>query len=349
MLTVNARAITGPGEAFKAIAIERRDLGPHDILIDIVYSGICHSDVHRVNGQAGVVHYPMVPGHEMAGRVSAVGSEVTKYAVGDHAGVGVMVDSCRECDRCKAGNQQFCRNGFIRTYNWIGRDGERTHGGFSEKIVIDENYAIRIPENMPLDRAAPMFCAGITMYAPLKKWKVGPGTRVAFLGFGGLGHIGVQIAKAMGARVTVLELTDDKRAAGLELGADEYIATAGEGALDELKESFDVIISTVPAHVALDTYLTLLDLDGVYVAVGQTPKPVSFAVNNLKTDRRTLTGTLIGGIPETQEMIDFCAEHGVGAVVEIVDADGLEAAFKRVASGDVKFRFVIDVATMADR
>jgi uncharacterized zinc-type alcohol dehydrogenase-like protein len=347
MLTVNARAIAGPGESFKPIEIERRDLGPHDILIDIVYSGICHSDVHRVNGQAGAVTYPMVPGHEIAGRVSAVGSDVTKYKVGDHAGIGCMVDSCRECDRCKSGNQQFCRKEWIRTYNWVGHDGERTQGGYSEKIVVDENYAIRIPEAMPLDKAAPMLCAGITMYSPLKKWRVGPGTRVAFLGFGGLGHIGVQIAKAMGARVTVLELTLDKKEAGLELGADEYIATTEEGALDGLKESFDVIVSTVPASVALDPYLALLDLDGVFVFVGQAQKPLSFAVGSLKTDRRALAGTVIGGIPETQEMMDFCAEHGVGAVVEVIDADRIDEAFERVAAGDVKFRFVIDVATMA--
>lgn len=348
MVVVNARGVTSAGELFTPLVIERRELGPHDVLIDIVYSGICHSDVHRVNGQSGGVTYPMVPGHEIAGRVSAVGSAVTRYRVGDLAGVGCMVDSCRECDRCQSGNEQFCRKEWIRTYNWVGFDGERTQGGYSEKIVVDENYAIRIPDSMPLERAAPMLCAGITMYSPLRKWNVGPGTRVAFLGFGGLGHIGVQIAKAMGAQVTVLELSLDKREAGLKLGADEYIATGEEGVLDGLKESFDVIISTVPASVDLDVYLGLLDLDGVFVTVGQSQKPYTFAVNSLKQNRRTLAGTVIGGIPQTQEMMDFCGEHGVGAVVEIIHADQIDEAFKRVKAGDVQFRFVIDIATMTE-
>lgn len=349
MFTVNARGIAGPGETFKPVVVERRELGPKDVLIDIAYCGICHSDVHRVAGKAGAVTYPLVPGHEIAGTISAVGDQVTKFAVGDRAGVGCMVDSCRECDRCLAGQEQFCRNGWVRTYNWVAKTGERTHGGYSEKIVLDEDFAIKIPDGISLEAAAPMFCAGITMYSPLRRWKAGPGSRVGFVGFGGLGHIGVQIAKAMGAHVTVLDLSLDKREDGLRLGADEYYQSTEPGLFAKLAESFDIIISTVPASLDLDAYLPLLDLDGVFVWVGAPDKPLSFNGMMLRADRRGIVGTSIGGIPETQEMIDFCAEHGVGSQVEIINADQIEEAFERVIAGDVRFRFVVDASTMADR
>jgi uncharacterized zinc-type alcohol dehydrogenase-like protein len=287
-----------------------------------------------------------VPGHEIAGTVSAVGAEVAGFAVGDRAGVGCMVDSCRECDRCQAGEQQCCRNGWVQTYGWTGRDGMRTQGGYSEKIVVDEGYAVRIPATMPLETAAPLLCAGITMYSPLRKWGAGPGKRIAFLGFGGLGHIGVQMAKAMGAHVSVLDLSLDKREEGLRLGADEYYRTTDEGILAGLVESFDIIVSTVPANVDLDTYIGLLEVDGVYVSVGASPTPLSFTALGLRTNRRTIAGTMIGGMTETQEMIDFCDAHGVGAMVEVVDANRIDDAFARLVAGDVKFRFVIDVSTM---
>jgi len=230
-----------------------------------------------------------------------------------------------------------------------GQDGERTHGGYSEKIVLDQDFAIKIPDSISLEAAAPMFCAGITMYSPLRRWKAGPGSRVGFVGFGGLGHIGVQIAKAMGAHVTVLDLSLEKREDGLRLGADEYYQSTEPGLFAKLAESFDIIISTVPASLDLDAYLPLLDLDGVFVWVGAPDKPLSFNGMMLRADRRGIVGTSIGGIPETQEMIDFCAEHGVGSQVEIINADQIDEAFERVVAGDVRFRFVIDASTMADR
>ena len=344
MFTVNARGITGLGAPFEPLVIERRDLGPRDVLIDIAFCGICHSDVHRAAREAGV-HYPLVPGHEIAGVISAIGAEVTKFAVGDRAGVGCMVDSCGECDHCAADEEQFCRNGWIRTYNWLANTGERTHGGYSEKIVVDEDFALRIPDSISLETAAPLFCAGITMYSPLRRWNARPGSRVAFIGFGGLGHIGVQIAKAMGAHVTVLDLSLDKREDGLRLGADEYYRNEPE-LFDKLIEAFDIIISTVPASLDLNAFLPLLDLDGVFIWVGAPDKPLSFDGMLLRNDRRAIVGTTIGGIRETQEMIDFCAEHAVGAEVEIVNANQIDEAFKRVSAGDVRFRFVIDASTI---
>jgi uncharacterized zinc-type alcohol dehydrogenase-like protein len=348
MVAVNARGIRGPGQPFSPVVVERRELGPRDILIDIEFSGICHTDVHKVRDQAAVAQYPLVPGHEIAGTVSAVGTDVTGFSVGDKAGVGCMVDSCRTCDRCRAGQEQCYRNGWVQTYGWIGRDGERTQGGYSEKIVVDEGYAVRIPATMRLENAAPLLCAGITMYSPLRKWGAGRGTRVAVLGFGGLGHIGVQMAKAMGAHVSVLDLSLEKREDGLRLGADEYYRTTDEGVLATLAESFDIIVSTVPAKIDLDTYLGLLEVDGVYVSVGASPTPLSFTALGLRTNRRTIAGTMIGGIRETQEMIDFCAEHEIGAMVEIVGADRIDEAFARLVAGDVRFRFVIDISTLAD-
>ncbi|KAA9163291.1 NAD(P)-dependent alcohol dehydrogenase [Amycolatopsis acidicola] len=346
MITVKARATSGPGEPFRPATIERRDLGPHDVLIDIVYSGICHSDIHKAQNTATV--FPLIPGHEIAGVVSAVGPEVTKFGVGDRAGVGCMVDSCRECDNCRAGLEQFCRKGFTPTYNAIQADGSPTQGGYSEKIVVDEDFAVRIPESIPLPNAAPLLCAGITLYSPLKAWGAGPGKRVAILGFGGLGHVGVQLSKALGAHTTVLDLSLDKREDGLRLGADEYRATTDPETLKELADSFDLIVSTVPANFDLDAYVGLLGVGGVLVNIGAADKPLAVSTYALRRNRRSVAGSLIGGIPETQEMMDFCGEHGVGAVVEVVRADQIDEAYDRVRAGDVRFRFVIDVSTMND-
>jgi uncharacterized zinc-type alcohol dehydrogenase-like protein len=345
MLTVNARSVAGPGESFKPAVIERRDLGPKDILIDVAYCGICHSDIHRVRG-GNARAYPVVPGHEIAGVVSGVGSEVTRFAIGDRAGVGCMVDSCRNCSACASGQEQFCARR-VMTYDSVTHDGEVTHGGYSQKVVVTEDFVLRIPASISLENAAPLFCAGVTMYSPLRKWQVGPGKRVAIVGFGGLGHVGVQLAKAMGAHVSVLDISTDKRDDGLRLGADEYISVRDPAVLGALAGQFDVIVSTVPAAVDLDAYLPLLAMDGTYVTVGASPAPLDFTSQLLRTNRRALAGTVIGGIAETQEMIDFCAEHGVGAEVEIVAADDIDVAFDRVATGDVRFRFVIDASTLA--
>ncbi|MCC6196880.1 MAG: NAD(P)-dependent alcohol dehydrogenase [Burkholderiales bacterium] len=346
MLTIHARCTRGPRQPFEATTIERRTLGPRDVLIDIAYAGICHSDIDHAHSVRGNTMYPLVPGHEIAGVVAAVGAEVTKFAVGDHAGVGNMVDSCRECTNCRAGLEQYCSGRRVLTYNSIGRDGKPTHGGYSEKIVVEEHFAIRIPKSVPLARAAPLFCAGITLYSPLRHWGAGPGKRVAIIGLGGLGHVGVQLAKAMGAHATVFDLAPAKRADALRLGADDFRIATDAAAFSELVSSFDLIISTVPASVDLDAYLALLARDGTFVNLGVPDKPLSVAAMSLLRNRRSLAGTLSGGLPETQEMIDFCAEHGIGAEVEVIGADDIDRAYDRLLAGDVRYRFVIDIATM---
>ena len=333
MITVKARCTCGPHQPFRATEITRRDLGPHDVLIDIAYTGICHTDLHYVHSDKKKTNFPLVPGHELAGIVSAVGSRVTKFAVGDRAGMGVLCNSCRTCERCRQGLEQYCPKRVL-TYNAIGHDGELTYGGYSEKIVVHEHYAIRIPQGISLESAAPMFCAGITMYSPLLHWKAGPGKRVAILGFGGLGHVGVQIAKAMGAHVTVLDLSLAKRDDGIRLGADEYRATTDPDLFKDLASSFDIIVSTVPADLDMNAYVQLLTLDGVFVNISSNQeKPLNVSAIHLLNNRRSVAGTRSGGIAETQEMIDFCARHGIKAEVEVVtrrpDRRSLSAGQKR--------------------
>ncbi len=347
MISVAARATAGPGQPFQTTTIQRRDLGPRDVLIDIAYAGICHSDIHTARGEWGETHYPLVPGHEIAGTVSAVGAEVTAFAVGDRAGVGCMVDSCRECEHCRAGEEQFCLQGMVGTYGAIGRDGRPTDGGYSQNIVVDEDYVLRIPEGIGLDVAAPLLCAGITLYSPLRHWGAGPGKKVAIVGLGGLGHMGVKIAKAMGAEVTVLSQSLKKREDGLRLGADHYHATGDEGTLEQLARSFDLVVSTLSATVDMTAYLGLLKLDGTLVNVGAPEEPLSVPAFALINGRRSLSGSLIGGIKETQEMLDFCAEHGLGAEIEVIGADQIDEAYDRVVASDVRYRFVIDTAMLA--
>jgi alcohol dehydrogenase (NADP+) len=345
MMTVNARSTSGPGQPFKPTTIERRDPGPRDVVIDIAYAGVCHSDISHARSEWGHSVYPLVPGHEIAGIVSAVGAEVTKFSVGDRAGVGCLVDSCGKCVHCRAGREQHCREN-IKTYGSVGRDGLQTQGGYSEKIVVDEAFAVRVPGSIPLPSAAPLMCAGITMYSPLRHWHAGPGKRVGILGFGGLGHVGVQIAKALGAHVTVLDVSLDKLDDGLRLGADDYRTDAGHTFRD-LAESLDLIVNTVPASIDLDAYLGLLAFDGTLVNIGVAGKPLSIEPFSLIVNGRSAAGSRIGSIAETQEMLDFCGEHGVGAEVEVIDADGIDAAYDRVVAGDVRFRFVLDISTMA--
>ncbi len=345
MVTASARAIRSAGGSFEAIDIERRAVGPRDVLLEVAYSGVCHSDIHNVRSASRSAYYPQVPGHEVAGVVSAVGAEVTKFAVGDRAGVGVMVDSCRQCSSCKAGMEQFCRAGFVKAYNSKLPDGTITQGGYSSRLVVDQDFAVTIPDQIDLARAAPLLCAGITLYSPLKHWQAGPGKRVAILGFGGLGHVGVKISKAFGAHTTVLDLSLDKKADGVRFGADEYLAVTEAGVLESLESSFDLIISTVPAHIDLDTYVGLLDIDGTFVNVGASEQPLSVSTYALRANRRSVAGTLIGGIHETQEMLNFCGEHGIGAEVEVIGADQIDTAFDRVVTGDVRYRFVIDGTT----
>ncbi|MGC9495263.1 NAD(P)-dependent alcohol dehydrogenase [Streptomyces sp. WG7] len=346
MTTVAAYAAPAAKAPLERTTIERREVREHDVLIDIKFAGICHSDIHQVQEGWGEAIFPMVPGHEIAGIVSEVGPGVTKYAVGDRVGVGCMVDSCGECDNCEAGQEQYCASGNIGTYNAVGKDGEPTYGGYSEKIVVDENFVLGIPEGIALDEAAPLLCAGITTYSPLRHWNAGPGKKVAVVGMGGLGHMGVKLAHAMGAEVTVLSQSLRKRDDGLKLGADHYYATSDPATFEQLAGTFDLIVSTVSAPLDFGAYLGLLKTDGALVNVGAPEEPVSLNLFTLLGGRKTLAGSMIGGIRETQEMLDFCAEHGIGAEIELIAASEVNKAYERVLASDVRYRFVIDTATI---
>ena len=347
MSFVLARCVCGEREKFRAVSIERRKPGPRDVVIDIAYAGICHSDLEHARSLRGRTRYPLVPGHEIAGIVSATGVDVTRFMVGDRVGVGNMVDSCRVCDSCRAGEEQYCTGGRVLTYGQIDRDGRPTYGGYSEQIVVDERFVLSIPDGIPLSGAAPLFCAGITMYSPLRRWGAGPGRRVGIIGFGGLGHVGVQISRALGAHTTVFDLSDDKRADALRLGADDFRLALVPEALEQLSGSLDLIISTVPADIDLDAYAGLLRREGVFVVLSITGRPLRISAASLLANGRSLAGSRSGGLPETQQMIDFCAAHGIRAEVEVIDADQIDAAYERLAAGDVRYRFVIDTATMA--
>ncbi|WP_031483554.1 NAD(P)-dependent alcohol dehydrogenase [Streptomyces bicolor] len=347
MTTVAAYAAPAAKAPLERTTIERREVGEFDVLIDIKFAGICHSDIHQAREGWGEAIFPMVPGHEIAGVVSEVGPGVTKYKVGDRVGVGCLVDSCRECENCKAGQEQYCLNGSIGpTYNAIGRDGTPNYGGYSQKIVVDEGYVVRIPDGLSLDVAAPLLCAGITLYSPLKRWNAGPGKKVAILGMGGLGHMGVKIAHALGAEVTVLSQSLRKQEDGLKLGADHYYATSDPKTFEELRGTFDLIVSTVSAPLDFNAYLTLLKTEGALVNVGAPEEPISLNLFSVIGGGKTLAGSMIGGIAETQEMLDFCAGHDFGAEIELIRADQINEAYERVLSSDVRYRFVIDTATI---
>jgi uncharacterized zinc-type alcohol dehydrogenase-like protein len=348
--TVNAYAAAAPWGADAPLTkttIERREVGPTEVSIDIKFAGICHSDLHTVANEWGKVTFPMVPGHEIAGIVTEVGSDVTRHKVGDRVGVGCFVDSCRECAYCRAGDEQYCNNpGMIGTYNGVGRDGKPTQGGYSDAIVVEENYVLRIPDTIPLDKAAPLLCAGITTYSPLRHWGAGPGTRVAVVGLGGLGHLGVKLAAAMGAEVAVLSQSLKKMEDGLRLGASEYYATSDPETFKKLAGSFDLILNTVSANLDMADYLGLLKLDGTLVELGMPENPMAVPAGALIFGRRRLSGSLIGGIRETQEMLDFCAEHDVTPEIEVIAASYVNEAYERMLASDVRYRFVIDSATL---
>ncbi|MFF4487113.1 NAD(P)-dependent alcohol dehydrogenase [Streptomyces sp. NPDC001544] len=346
MTTVAAYATPAAKAPLERTTIERRAVRENDVLIDIKFAGICHSDIHQAREGWGKAIFPMVPGHEIAGVVSEVGPGVTKFAVGDRVGVGCLVDSCRECDNCKAGLEQYCTGGAVGTYNAVGKDGEPTYGGYSEKIVVDERFVVRIPDGLALDEAAPLLCAGITTYSPLRHWNAGPGKKVAVVGLGGLGHMGVKIAHALGAEVTVLSQSLRKKDDGLKLGADHYYATSDPETFEELKGSFDLILNTVSAPLDFAAYLSLLRTDGAMVNVGLPEEPVNITLQSVFGNRRSLSSSGIGGLPETQEMLDFCAEHGLGAEIELIRADQINEAYERVLASDVRYRFVIDTSTI---
>ena len=345
-MLVAAYAAPSATEPLVPTTIERRELGPLDVLIEIAYAGICHSDIHTVRGEWGDIAYPQVVGHEIVGTVTGIGDQVTLHAVGDRVGVGCMVNSCRECENCLAGEEQYCLNGNTQTYASVDRDGTITQGGYSTHIVVVEDFVLKVPEAIPFEAAAPLLCAGVTTYSPLRHWNAGPHSRVAVVGLGGLGHMAVQLAHAMGAEVTVLSQTLSKRDDGLRLGADAYYATSDPETFRRLRNRFDLIVNTVSAPLHMDDYLGLLRLDGTLVNVGAPPEPLPVRVFRLFGNRRSFAGSGIGSIRETQEMLDFCAEHGIAPEVEVIEAAQVNEAYERVLASDVRYRFVIDAATI---
>jgi uncharacterized zinc-type alcohol dehydrogenase-like protein len=346
-MRVNAYAAPSAGEPLAPTTIERREVGAHDVLIAIEYAGICHSDIHTVNGDWGPQPFPVVPGHEIVGTVQQVGADVTGLRVGDRVGVGCMVNSCGECDNCRNGDEQYCVKGMVGTYAVTDVDGTTTQGGYSTHVVVDAGFVLSVPEGLDPAAAAPLLCAGITTYSPLRRWKAGPGRRVAVVGLGGLGHMAVQIAHAMGAEVTVLSQSLKKQEDGLRLGADHYFATSDPDTFETLAGRFDLIVNTVSASIDVNAHLGLLAVDGTLVNVGAPPEPLPVNAMSLIGGRRSFAGSMIGGIAETQEMLDFCAEHGIAAEVEVIAADQVNEAYERVLASDVRYRFVIDTSTLA--
>lgn len=336
---------SSPDSPYEVVTIQRREPRPDDVVIGIKAAGICHSDIHTIRKEWGEAHFPLTVGHEIAGVVEAVGDAVTKFKVGDRVGVGCMVNSCLDCEQCTNGMEQDCLNGNVGTYNSIDVDGSVTQGGYAQKVVVNENFVVTIPDSLDFDVAAPLLCAGITTYAPISRWKVGPGDKVAVVGLGGLGHMGVQIAKAKGAEVTVLSRSISKADQAAELGADQILATTEEGFFDKHRGQFDFILSTVSAEYDVEAYLELLKPHGVMSVVGLPPQALPVRMRSLVGGAKVLTGSNIGGIRETQEMMDFCAEHGIGAIIEKIGVDEVDAAYDRVVEGDVRFRFVIDTST----
>ncbi len=326
--------------------IDRREPGPHDVVIDILYCGVCHSDIHQARDEWGTSIFPMVPGHEIIGLVQQVGKKVDHWEVGDTVGVGCFVDSCRECEACRDGEEQFCEKGASFTYNSRERDGVTpTYGGYSTRIVVDESYVLKIPDSLPLDRAAPLLCAGITTYSPLRQFGVRAGDPIAVVGLGGLGHMAVKLAKGMGAHVTVLSHSPEKKNDALKLGADDFIVTRDPEVFVANAGRFSFILDTVSAQHDYNAYLNLLRRDGTLVLVG-VPEPSPLAAWPLISGRRRIAGSLIGGIRETQEMLDFCAEHGIAADVEVIPIQRINEAFERTLKSDVRYRFVIDMASL---
>jgi uncharacterized zinc-type alcohol dehydrogenase-like protein len=326
--------------------LARREPGPHDVLIDILYCGICHTDLHQTQGQFPGSIFPMVPGHEIIGRVAEVGTAVTRYAEGDTVGVGCFVDSCRHCPDCAAGEEQFC-DGMVVTYNGLERDGRTpTYGGYSSRITVDEHYVLRIPASLDPAAAAPLLCAGTATYSPMRHWKVGQGSKVGVIGLGGLGHLAVKFAAALGAEVTVLSTSPDKRSDALRLGATHFAVTREAETFTRLAGHFDLIFNTVSASIPYDAYVNLLRRDGTLVLLGVTDAPVEANGFALLARRKSIAGSPIGGTRETQEMLDFCAEHNFAADVEVIPIQRVNEAYERLLKGDVRFRFVIDMASL---
>jgi len=346
MSTVNAYAASAADAAIAPFKIDRREPGPSDVQIEILYCGVCHSDIHQARNEWGNSIYPMVPGHEIVGKVTAVGSDVKKFIVGDLAGVGCLVDSCRTCGQCTANEEQFCENGSTGTYNGMDKNGQPTYGGYSSQIVVDEAFTLHISDKLDLKAVAPLLCAGITTYSPLRHWKVGPGQKVAVVGLGGLGHMGVKLAAAMGAEVTVISTSDSKADDARRMGAVNFINSKKPDAFKGFQNYFHFILNTVSAPNSYDVLLPLLKTNGTMTLVGAPAEPSGITGFNLIMQRRSIAGSLIGGIKETQEMLDFCAEHNITSDVEMINASEINTAYERMMKSDVKYRFVIDMASL---
>ncbi|GAO00049.1 alcohol dehydrogenase [Komagataeibacter xylinus NBRC 13693] len=347
MLSCVGYAATAADAPLKPFAFDRRDTGPDDVRIDILYCGVCHSDLHQARNEWQNTIYPCVPGHEIVGRVAETGSSVTRFKAGDMVGVGCMVDSCRECTSCRDGLEQYCETGFVATYNGEDRHGRGiTFGGYSRAIVVDQSFVLRVPDTLDPAAASPLLCAGITTWSPLRHWKVGPGQRVGIVGLGGLGHMGVKFARALGAEVVLFTTSPGKVTDGLRLGAHEVVLSKDAEAMAKERGRFDFILDAVAAEHDINAYLDLLRRDGTMVQVGAPEQPLPVSVFSLLMKRRSFAGSLIGGIPETQEMLDFCGRHNITADIEMIRMDEIETAYARMLRSDVKYRFVIDMATM---
>lgn len=338
---------TAPLEMLK---ITRRMPTSHDVEIDILYCGVCHSDLHTVRNEWHGSVYPVVPGHEIIGKIIRVGEDVTKFKPGDIAAIGCMVDSCRECDHCKAGLEQYCEKGNIQTYNGADKHlGAQTYGGYSECIVVDEDFVLRVPENLDLAATAPLLCAGITTWSPLKHWEIGPGKKIGVIGIGGLGHMGIKLAKALGAYVVVFTTSKSKMEDASRLGADEVVLSKDETQFRKHFNTLHFILDTVSAYHDIDNYMRLLKTDGVLVLVGVPEDPLSVAAFSLIPNRKSFSGSTIGGIRETQEMLDFCSQHNITADIELINIEEINEAYERLLKSDVKYRFVIDMASLKNQ
>jgi uncharacterized zinc-type alcohol dehydrogenase-like protein len=350
LIKTDGYAAPGAGAPLEPFSFARREVGPRDVLIEIQYCGVCHSDIHQVRGEWGNSTFPMVPGHEIVGRVARVGAEAAKFKEGDAAGVGCFVDSCRACRNCRDGEEQYCENHLVSTYNGTESDEKTpTYGGYSTRIVVDEDYVLRVPEGQPLANVAPLLCAGITTYSPLRRFKVSEGQRVGVVGLGGLGHMGVKLAASMGARVTVFSTSPNKEQDARGLGAHDFVVTREPGRLEALAGQYDFVLDCVSAPHDVNAYLGLLRREGALVLVGAPEKPLDVHAFSLITSGRTLAGSMIGGIRETQEMLDYCAEKGITSDIELIPVHRIDEAYDRTVRGDVRYRFVIDIGSMKGR
>ena len=349
-------SLTLPSKAYAAQSItepltpwnfERRAVGRYDVLIEIKYCGVCHTDIHFLRNDLGMSVYPMVPGHEIVGIVSAVGDHVKKFKEGDTVGVGCLVESCRECENCKEGEEQYCLNGAVYTYNVVEKEtGNNTYGGYSNQVVVNEDFVLHVADTLPLDKVAPLLCAGITTYSPLRRWKVGKADKVAIVGLGGLGHMAIKFAASFGAEVTMLSTSPSKEKDALRLGAHKFVLTTNDDEVKKLAGYFDLIVDTVAVAHDLNMYVSMLKTHGTHVCLGIAPEPAQLAILPIVFTGKKLAGSLIGGLAETQEMLDYCAEHNITCDVEMIDIKDINHAYERMEKSDVKYRFVIDMATL---